>query len=126
MSSPDLTPITETPSFVNEGEEMNLEVFLRYFVADVLPYAVVLGSVLLKFPQILKILQHRSADGISLASVYFEMTAYVITTSWGIAQALNFKDYGENMLIMGEVAFLLLLVGYLQRSMSCAFFGVYF
>ncbi|EKG01430.1 hypothetical protein TCSYLVIO_007573 [Trypanosoma cruzi] len=120
MSSPDLTPITETPSFVNEGEEMSLEVFLRYFVADVLPYAVVLGSVLLKFPQILKILQHRSADGISLASVYFEMTAYVITTSWGIAQALNFKDYGENMLIMGEVACLLLLVGYLQRSMSWA------
>nr|AGN32872.1 hypothetical protein [Trypanosoma rangeli] len=113
-------PVNASPFFLNEDGNLDVEVFLRYFVANILPYGVVFGSVFLKVPQIVKILQHRSADGISLASLCFDLTAFVITTSWGIAQALNFKDYGENMLILGEVAFLLLLVGYLQHSMTRA------
>ncbi|RNE97609.1 putative SNF2 DNA repair protein [Trypanosoma rangeli] len=112
-------PVNTSSHSLNDGN-LDVEVFLRYFVATILPYGVVFGSVLLKVPQIVKILQHRSADGISFASLCFDLTAFVVTTSWGIAQALNFKDYGENMLIMGEVAFLLLLVGYLQRSMTRA------
>ncbi|RNF06579.1 putative SNF2 DNA repair protein [Trypanosoma conorhini] len=120
MESPDSTPFTATPLFVNEGGNLDVEAIVRYFVAYVLPYGVVFGSVLLKVPQIVKILQHRSAVGISFTSLCFDTTAFVITTSWGIAQALNFKDYGENMLILVEVAFLLLLVGYLQHTMSRA------
>ncbi|KEG08407.1 putative SNF2 DNA repair protein [Trypanosoma grayi] len=105
---------------VGREEDDPIVVFMRYFIGHILPYGVVFGSVMLKVPQIVKVLQHRSAAGISLASLCFELTSYVITTSWGIAQALQFKDFGENMFIMLEMALLLLLVGYLQNNLLYA------
>ncbi|KAH9597968.1 PQ-loop repeat [Trypanosoma melophagium] len=108
-----------------EVEDNEIALFMRYFVTNLLPYAIVFGSMMLKVPQIIKVLQHQSAEGISLSSLCFELTSCVITTSWGIAQSMQLKDFGENMFIMLEVALLLLLVGYFQGKLSaalCAFF----
>lgn len=121
MAAPGHTEIYPTDTPVGEGEGNELELFLRYFVANILPYAVVFGSVFLKLPQIATVLWHRSAEGLSLTSMALEITSQMISASWGIAQALNFKDFGESAIIMGEVALLLLLVGYLQKHFLCAF-----
>nr|CCC91498.1 conserved hypothetical protein [Trypanosoma congolense IL3000] len=104
------------PPLVSGSELNEFEVFVRHMIATVVPYGIVFGSVLLKLPQIMKILQQRSADGISMSSLGIELISCVITASWGISQSLMFKDYGESVLIMIEMFLLVILAGCLQRK----------
>ncbi|KAG8342377.1 putative PQ loop repeat [Trypanosoma vivax] len=103
---------------VASDDAYDFDTLARRLVATLLPYAIVYGSLLLKVPQIIKVVKNWSADGISLTSLFVELTSYVITSSWGFAQAMDFKDYGESVLIMMEVILLLVLVGYLQNHLK--------
>ncbi|ORC86270.1 putative SNF2 DNA repair protein [Trypanosoma theileri] len=120
MAASDELKDASTAIPINEVGDNEIAAFMRYFVSSLLPYAIVFGSVMLKVPQIIKVLQHQSAEGISLSSLCFELTSCVITTSWGIAQSMHLKDFGENMFIMLEMALLLILVGYFQGKLSVA------
>ncbi|GET87139.1 hypothetical protein, conserved [Leishmania tarentolae] len=95
---------------------MSVVSIMRYLISNYLSYAVVVGSSILKVPQIMKVLQHNRADGISLLSLLIELFSYIITTSWGIVQGLPFRDYGENIFITLQLTVLLLLVAKLQNS----------
>lgn len=83
-------------------------------------YAIVGGSAILKAPQIIKILQNSSAEGISLPSIQLECLGYAIGTSWGIARGLDFKDYGEGLIVGVQLALLVALIGYYQRRLLTA------
>lgn len=86
-----------------------------------LSYAIVAGSFTLKAPQIVKILKHSSAEGISLPSVLLESLGYATgTTTWGLAQGLDFKDYGEGVIISVQLVVLVALVAYFQRKLAKA------
>lgn len=103
--------------YLGRDEVGGVEVFMRQMLATILPYGIVFGSVLLKLPQIVKILRNHSADGISIISLVVELMSCVISSSWGIARSLMFKDYGESTLIMIEMFLLLLIVGCMQREL---------
>ena len=83
---------------------------LNFLISKVLSYAVVFGAIILKVPQIVNILKSGSADGISLTSLLMETTGFAIAASWGIAQELDFKDYGENIFIIAQLLVLNFLV----------------
>jgi uncharacterized protein with PQ loop repeat len=90
------------------------------FANSALSYGIVFGSGLLKAPQVVKIVRSGSAEGVSLTSLLLEAVGYSINTSWGIARALDFKDYGEGIIISVQVIALVLLVGYHQRRLMYA------
>ena len=83
-----------------------------------LSYAIVAGSGALKVPQLLKILGNHSAEGLSLPSLLLESLSYAISTSWGIARGLDFKDYGEGVIIAFQLVALVVLVAYYQRRLA--------
>jgi mannose-P-dolichol utilization defect protein 1 len=83
-----------------------------------LAYCIVVGSSILKVPQLFNIVKSRSADGVSLTSVLMEAAGYSIWASWGLARGLDFKDYGESLVITLQLALLVVLVGFYQNRMS--------
>lgn len=93
---------------------------VRYLFSTVLGYAIVAGAVILKVPQILKIVRSGSAEGVSLTSNLLEMVGYTIATSWAIVQQLEFKDFGENVFVLVQLVALATLVGYHQKSLMYA------
>ncbi|AYU77365.1 PQ loop repeat [Leishmania donovani] len=95
---------------------MSVESIMRELVSNYLSYAVVVGSSILKVPQILKVWHNHKADGISLLSLLIELLSYIISTSWGVVQGLPFRDCGENIFITLQLVVLLLLVAKLQKS----------
>ncbi|CBZ24972.1 conserved hypothetical protein [Leishmania mexicana MHOM/GT/2001/U1103] len=95
---------------------MSVESIVRDLASNYLSYAVVVGSSILKVPQIMKVWQSNKADGISLLSLFIELFSYIVSTSWGVVQGLPFRDCGENMFIALQLVLLLLLVAKLQKS----------
>jgi mannose-P-dolichol utilization defect 1 len=100
------------------------EELIRFLISTVLGYGVVFGSVILKVPQILKILRSGSADGVSLTANLIELTGYAISTSWAVAQKFEFKDFGENVFILAQLVVLIGLVSFHQRSLGFGIAGV--
>lgn len=83
-----------------------------------LAYFIVVGSSILKVPQLFNIVKSCSADGVSLTSQLMEAAGYSILASWGIARGMDFKDYGEALVITAQLAMLIVLVGVFQRRMG--------
>uniref|UniRef100_A0A383WNW5 Mannose-P-dolichol utilization defect 1 protein homolog n=1 Tax=Tetradesmus obliquus TaxID=3088 RepID=A0A383WNW5_TETOB len=64
-------------------------------VAVVLGYAVMAGSLFRSVPQIAKVLQHGSTEGLSLTSYVVELCCYSVTIAYNISQGYGFNTFGE-------------------------------
>ncbi|XP_048757251.2 mannose-P-dolichol utilization defect 1 protein homolog [Ostrea edulis] len=83
-------------------------------LSKALGYGIILGAVLVKFPQILKILQAGSGKGINLVAVLCELFAISATTTYGFAMSFPFSSYGEGLFLTIQtslIAFLILFFG---------------
>ncbi|CUG93662.1 Hypothetical protein, putative [Bodo saltans] len=109
---------------INELLQKSPQELGRFLISTVLGYGVVFGSVILKVPQILKILRSGSADGVSLTANLIELTGYAISTSWAVAQKFEFKDFGENVFILAQLVVLIGLVSFHQRSLGFGIAGI--
>lgn len=107
----------EFPSVRNMDDVVKL---VKIFISSFLSYGVVVGASILKLPQIIAIVRSGSAKGISLTSNLVELLAYVISLSWGINQKLNFRDFGENVIIFLQLLGLVSLVAHYQKNMGKA------
>jgi len=58
--------------------------------------ALILGSVLVKLPQILKIWKNKSGEGISLLSVMMDLSAITINASYSFVKAFPFSAWGDS------------------------------
>ncbi|KAL0022257.1 hypothetical protein WJX77_010913 [Trebouxia sp. C0004] len=63
--------------------------------ATLLGYAVLAGSCVRSFPQILRMGKNKSAQGVSLTSNIAELVAYTITVAYNLHLAYPFSSYGE-------------------------------
>jgi mannose-P-dolichol utilization defect 1 len=68
-------------------------------LSKVLGYGLVAASLLLKFPQILKIYSNSSVKGISLTSFYFELLGFSVMAAYAIHNKQPFSTYGEHAII---------------------------
>lgn len=93
---------------------------IKFLISNCLSYGVVVGASILKVPQILAIHRRKKAEGISLTANYIELLSYVISTSWGIVQGLQFRDYGENVFIFVQLIVLVLMVARMQKKLPTA------
>ncbi|XP_065827572.1 mannose-P-dolichol utilization defect 1 protein homolog [Oscarella lobularis] len=77
--------------------------------------SIVLGSVLVKLPQIVKIVKESSVDGLSLISFFLELTSVTFTVSYNIANQYAFSTWGESFFISIQCAILVAMFLYYTR-----------
>jgi len=129
-----LTLLLFTP---NCSESIFIENDLNKFVANkchvmllskCLGYAIIIGSVLVKFPQIIKIWTARSSEGLSFSSQALELCAVSTSVAYSYARRFPFSAYGEGIFLCLQTALIAFLVlafrGHRIRSYLFAiFFG---
>jgi mannose-P-dolichol utilization defect protein 1 len=93
-------------------------------VSAALSYGILVGSAMLKVPQIIAILRARSVQGLSLEANLVELFGYLISASWGIAQGLAVKDYGEVLPIIIQAIVILLMMGHFGGRMPVVVTGL--
>ncbi|CAH1781897.1 unnamed protein product, partial [Owenia fusiformis] len=100
---------------------------LKIVISKCLGYAIILGAVLVKLPQIIKLLSAKSAEGLSFASVILELLAVSASTSYGYAMNFPFSSYGEGIFLVLQTAIIgfLILVYSDKLSQALIFITVY-
>jgi mannose-P-dolichol utilization defect protein 1 len=88
-------PTTAAATAVASAAAHSSSFCLSKFVAVVLGYAVLAGSLFRSLPQILKVLQHQSTEGLSLTSYVVELCCYSISIAYNISQGYGFNTFGE-------------------------------
>jgi len=68
---------------------------LKIAISKGLGYAIILGAVVVKVPQIMKMLKAKSGAGVSIASLFFEMTAITFTMAYSVHKNFPFSSWGE-------------------------------
>ncbi|KAF0045631.1 mannose-P-dolichol utilization defect 1b [Scophthalmus maximus] len=87
---------------------------LKIVLSKGLGFGIILGSVMVKLPQILKLMGAQSAEGLSLNSVLLELLAITGTMAYSIAKEFPFSAWGEALFLMLQtvtIGFLILHYG---------------
>ncbi|CAK9303998.1 unnamed protein product [Gordionus sp. m RMFG-2023] len=87
------------------SSQLNMEC-TKIVISKVLSYTIIMGSLLVKLPQIIKIFQARNCDGISIYSILVELLAITTTMIYGYAQDFPFSSWGDS-LFMGIQTFII-------------------
>ncbi|KAJ3110268.1 hypothetical protein HK100_003100 [Physocladia obscura] len=96
-------------------------------VSKTLGLGIVVGSSIVKVPQILKIVAAENADGVSLVAYVLETLALIITLAYNIRKANPFSTFGEIAFIsLQNVVILLLLTTYAKKYVSLLATSVFF
>lgn len=86
-----------------------------------LSLGLILGSILVKVPQILKILQNKSGEGINLYSVTLDLTAMVIHISYNFINKFPFSSWGDTFFVAIQTAAIAFLVLWYNGAKSQSF-----
>ncbi|XP_023287374.1 mannose-P-dolichol utilization defect 1 protein-like, partial [Seriola lalandi dorsalis] len=73
---------------------------LKIVLSKGLGIGIILGSVMVKLPQILKLMAAKSAEGLSFKSVLLELLAITGTMAYSIANKFPFSAWGEALFLM--------------------------
>ena len=63
---------------------------------------IVLGGAIVKVPQIVKIIQGRSAKGLSLLSYLLDTLGLMITVAYNLRMGYSWSSYGENVFLLAQ------------------------
>ncbi|KAI0714405.1 mannose-P-dolichol utilization defect 1 protein [Cerioporus squamosus] len=86
---------------------------LKYSLSKGLGLGIVVGGSIMKVPQLLLIVNARSARGLSLTAYVLETLSYAITLAYSFRNEFPFSTYGENLfLTLQNVIITLLIVHY--------------
>ncbi|OWR49652.1 mannose-P-dolichol utilization defect 1 protein homolog [Danaus plexippus] len=107
-------------------EKCYTEYFVKYNFLDVpcfkaslskgLGIGIIAGSVLVKVPQILKILKSKSAEGINIYGVYLELFAITANFAYSYVMNFPFSAWGEGTFLAIQTAVIAALVLYYGGS----------
>uniref|UniRef100_A0A6B2LIX0 Mannose-P-dolichol utilization defect 1 protein homolog n=1 Tax=Arcella intermedia TaxID=1963864 RepID=A0A6B2LIX0_9EUKA len=86
-------------------------------VSKVLGYAIIVGSSIVKFPQIHNIWRSRSAEGLAVSMFVMELIGYVITVTYNIVNEFPFSTWGETFFVtIQNVVILYLIEAYTTKN----------
>ncbi|XP_039903123.1 mannose-P-dolichol utilization defect 1b [Simochromis diagramma] len=114
------------------------EFFLKFNFLDVpclkivlskgLGIGIILGSVMVKLPQILKLLGAKSAEGLSFKSVLLELLAITGTMAYSVANNFPFSSWGEALFLMLQTVTIGFLIQHYGKRTSTGllFMVIYF
>ncbi|XP_045346225.1 mannose-P-dolichol utilization defect 1 protein [Leopardus geoffroyi] len=83
---------------------------LKILLSKGLGLGIVAGSLLVKLPQVFKILRAKSAEGLSLQSVMLELVALTGTMVYSITNNFPFSSWGEALFLMLQTVTICFLV----------------
>lgn len=79
------------------------------------------ASSIVKIPQLLKLLNSQSADGLSFLSYLLESSSYLISLAYNVRHGFPFSTYGETALILVQnIAIASLVLKYSGRGVGVA------
>lgn len=82
--------------------------------------AIIAGSLLVKVPQVLKILKNKSGEGINLISVLLDLTAITFHMSYSFVNGFPFSSWGDNTFLAFQTAAIAALVFYFNGAKAKA------
>lgn len=85
---------------------------LKIALSKTLGYGIVAGSSIIKIPQIIKVIQASSVEGLSLLSFLLELVALTATASYSIAKEFPFSSCGESFFMSIQTVLLICLYFY--------------
>ncbi|CAG5929654.1 unnamed protein product [Menidia menidia] len=85
---------------------------LKVVLSKALGIGIILGSVMVKLPQILKLMRAKSAEGLSFNSVLLELLAITGTMIYSITHRFPFSAWGEALFLMLQT----LAIGFLIQQ----------
>ncbi|KAG0050483.1 hypothetical protein BGZ83_004724 [Gryganskiella cystojenkinii] len=92
---------------------------IKYAISKGLGFGIVAGGAIVKVPQIIKIVQARSAKGVSLPSYLLETLACVISLAYNIRKENPISTYGETFFVtIQNLAILGLMLRYAGKNVS--------
>ncbi len=92
---------------------------IGFYLAKLIGYAILVGSVALKLPQILNIVLTKNAEGLSEIAFYIEVPMCITTVIYNIRKGNAFSSYGETFVILIQNIILVLLLWiYMKPSPS--------
>jgi len=72
-------------------------------------FGIIAGSSILKVPQIVKIVNAKSVEGISKSLFYLEIVTLLHSSTYSIRQQIPFSIYGESLIILAQNVLIVLL-----------------
>ncbi|CAK4031586.1 mannose-P-dolichol utilization defect 1 [Lecanosticta acicola] len=98
-------------------------VCLKLAISKALGIAIIGASSIVKIPQLLKLLNSQSAEGISFLSYLLETASYLVTLIYNVRNHFPFSTYGETALIaIQNVAISVLVLQYSGKAPAAAVF----
>ncbi|OQO12912.1 hypothetical protein B0A48_02376 [Cryoendolithus antarcticus] len=98
-------------------------VCLKLGISKALGVGIIAASSIVKIPQLLKLLNSQSAEGISFLSYFLETVSYLISLLYNVRNRFPFSTYGETALIgIQNVAISVLVLNYTGRGALAAAF----
>ncbi|XP_053319157.1 mannose-P-dolichol utilization defect 1 protein [Spea bombifrons] len=103
-------------------------VCLKILVSKLLGIGIIVGSILVKVPQIVKILRSGSAEGLSFHSVLLELLALTGTMVYSVTRGFTFSAWGEVLFLIIQTLIIGFLIQHLGRrtAWGAVFLGIYF
>jgi len=96
---------------------------IKLAISKGLGIGIIAASSIVKVPQIIKLINSKSASGVSFLSYLLETSAYIISLAYNVRQGFPFSTYGETGLIMAQnVVIAVLVLQYSGRSSTSAAF----
>jgi mannose-P-dolichol utilization defect protein 1 len=83
---------------------------IKAVVSKGLSYAIITGSLILKLPQILKILGAKDVTGLTPSAFYMEAVLYLSSTIYNLLRGYPLSTWGENLVILAQNVLLVLLL----------------
>ncbi|GAA6007159.1 hypothetical protein JCM11491_003026 [Sporobolomyces phaffii] len=83
---------------------------VKLALSKVLGLGIVAGGAVVKVPQILTVLEHKSARGLSLSSYVLDTAATAITVAYNLRNHFPYSTYGEMVFLLVQNAILITLI----------------
>ena len=86
-------------------------------ISKALGYAIIGGSMMVKVPQILKMMNNNSSEGISSTSTLLDLFMTFTTLAYGFTKNLPFASYGDTLFVFLQTAVILVLIPWYKKNM---------
>lgn len=89
---------------------------LKMVISKGLGYGIIAGSILVKVPQIIKLVKANSGEGVSIPSLFTEMTALTFTMAYSVHKQFPFSSWGEALFMSIQNLMLVSLIFYYGKN----------
>jgi len=109
-SQPQLKYFVFTEECFNKLTQGQIDIdCIKFSISKLLSFGIIGGSLLYKAPQIIKILNAGSVEGLSLSSYYFQLMMVLITIGYNLHLHAPISTYAENISVMVQTAIIIVL-----------------